>query len=63
MLANFRDAARMFITGSNLLACAEYLYVGGGADQTADNRADILTKALPRLTFMRLRGFLLQLAA
>ena len=53
----------MFITGSNLLACAEYLYVGGGADQTADNQADILTKALPRLTFMRLRGFLLQLAA
>lgn len=63
MLATFRGAARMFITGSNLLACAEYLYVGGGADQTADNRADILTKALPRLTFMRLRGFLLQLAA
>jgi len=30
---------------------------------SAENRADILTKALPRLTFLRLRGFLLQLAA
>ena len=30
---------------------------------SSDNLADILTKALPRLTFVRLRGFLLQLAA
>ena len=30
---------------------------------SSENKADILTKALPRLTFARLRGFLLQLAA